>query len=298
MIRLGQDLICFGLIHSFKIRSLADLSCAGFPIVPTLCFDANEWPGQEQLRAAALWPEQLPLYVRICFDAVEYPHSFYRICKWNELQQTVHILSLQASELTRKPCDITIQPLLLERFGGAVAALRDMLIIEAVDGNARGLLREGQFSSRAVLCGSRLIAEISGGQRDALFWSGNGYQLRAGNPVTWQDLRVLSTFPYSPSTLYEFCVIQTGAPFFLEAKRLPENTFFFDGNGVFTIYSSKGIQARQFFPLPLLSLRGQLKHNQLHIFDGGAYLSHLSVFAAAKQIPMCFAQQIQQNEQP
>lgn len=296
MSHFRQNLICFGRIYSSKTRSLADLSCAGFPIVSTLCFGAHEWPGEKQLRAAALWPEQLPLYVRICFDAVEYPHSFYQISKWDELQQTVRILSAQAFEVTRKPCDITIQPLLLERFGGAVAALGDILIIEAVDGNARGLLREGQFSDRAILCGSRLIAEISGEQRNALFWSGNGYRHRTMNQITWQDIRVLSAFPYNPSTLYEFCVTQTGEPLFLEAKKLPKNTFFFEDNGVFTVYSSKGIQARQSFPLPSLSLRGQLKRNQLHIFNGGAYLSHLSVFAAAKQIPMCFAQRIQQNE--
>lgn len=289
----GKNLICFEIPHSSKIRSLADLSDKGFPIVPTLCFSARERPSLERLRAAALWPEQLPLYVRICFDAVEYPHSFYQICEWDELQQALHILSGQASVLTRKPCDITIQPHLIERFGGAIAALGDILIIEAVDGNARGLLREGQFSNRAILCGGRLVAEISGGQQDALFWNGNGYQNRAGKPITWQDICELSTFSWSPSTLYEFCVTQTGSPLFLEAKKLPKDTFFFEDDGVFTIYSPKGVQVRKTFPLPLLSIRGQLKRNRLHIFAGGAYLSHLSVFAAAKQIPMCFVRQMQ-----
>lgn len=292
MTTLGQNLVCFGVPHSSKVRSLANLSSAGFPIVPTLCFSVQEWPSLEQLRATALWSEQLLLYVRICFDAVEYPHSFYQICKWNGLQQVLHMLSAQASRLTKKPCDITIQPHLIERFGGAIAALGDMLIIEAVDGNARGLLREGQFSSRAILFGGKLIAEISGGQQDALFWNGKRYQHRVGEPITWQDIRMLSAFSWHSSTLYEFCVTQEGTPLFLEAKKLPENTFSFEDNGVFTIYPSQGVQERKTFLLPSLSLREELQYNRLHIFTGGAYLSHLSFFAATKRIPMCFARQI------
>lgn len=292
MTTFGQNLICFGLPYSSKVRSLIDLSDAGFPIVPTLCFSIQEWPSLEQLRTVASWPEQLPLYVRICFDAVEYPHSFFQICKWDGLQQAFHILSAQASKFTKKPCDITIQPHVIERFGGAVAALGDLLIIEAVDGNARGLLREGRFSSRAILHGGRLVAEIDGGQQDALFWSGGGYQRREGKPITWQDIHVLSAFCWRSSTLYEFCMTQKGTPFFLEAKKLPKDTFFFEDNGVFTIYPSQEARVRKTFPLPSLSLCGELKHNRLQIFTGGAYLSHLSVFAAAKQIPMCFTRQI------
>lgn len=287
----GQSLVCFGVTHTSKVRSLISLSRAGFPIVPTLCFNTQEQPSLELLRSAALWSEQSPLYVRICFDAIEYPHSFYRICKWDELQQTMCMLLEQASRFTRKPCDITIQPHLIEQFGGAVASLRDLLIIEAVDGNARSLLREGQFSDRVILCGGRLVAEISGRQQSALFWDGNNYRRRAGNQVIWQDIRALSLFPYAPSTLYEFCVTQTGQPLFLEAKGLPNDTFFFEDDGGFTVYHSNSVQTRQSFPLPLLSLRRDLKRDQLNVFDSGAYLSHLSVFAAAKQIPMCFVSQ-------
>lgn len=288
----GQDLICFGMPHSSKIHSLINLSVAGFPIVPTLCINIREKPSLEQLRTAASWPEQLPLYVRICFDAVEYPHSFYQICKWDGLKRAFHILLAQASKVTKKPCDITIQPHLIEKFGGAVADLGDLLLIEAVDGNARGLLREGRFSRRAILCGGRLVAEIDGGQQDALFWSRDGYQHRAGKSITWQDIRMLSTFSWCSSTLYEFCVTQEGTPLFLEAKKLPQDTFFFEDDGVFTIYSSQKARVRKTFPLPSLSLRGELKYDQLHIFTEGAYLSHLSFFAAAKRIPMCFTRQI------
>ena len=292
MTSFGQSLICFGVPHSSKVHSLINLRDAGFPIVPTLCINIQEWPSLEQLRTVASWPEQLPLYVRICFDAVEYPHSFYQICKWDGLKQVFHILLAQASKFTKKPCDITIQPHLIERFGGAVAALGDLLIIEAVDGNARGLLREGRFSSRAILCGGRLVAEIDGGQQDALFWSRDGYQRRAGKSITWQDIRMLSAFSWCSPTLYEFCVTQEGNPLFLEAKKLPQDTFFFEDNGAFTIYPSQKVRIRKTFPLPSLSLCGEFKRNQLQIFTGGAYLSHLSVYAATKRIPMCFTRQI------
>lgn len=288
MYYLGKDLICFSAIHSLKVRSLIDLSCAGFPIVPTLCFNTQEIPNLKELYNNLLWSEQTPLYVRVCFDSFEYPHSFYKICQWTELQQTLCTLIAKISVYTYKPCDITIQPQLAVTIGGALANLDNLLVIEAVDGNARGLLRAGQFSNRIIYHNNRVISETFGKQQKAFFENENGYQHRSGHQITWHDIQGLSEFSYNKHTLYEFCIIQVGKPLFLEMKKLPPNTFFFDNNGVFTIYSSKEIINRQFFSIPLLSLRDQLNHKKINTFLGGAYLAHLSFFAASKQFPMCF----------
>ena len=281
----------YGMIHSRKTRSLREMDGEGLPIVPTLHLEPQTHLCLDGLPYVPAWVAKMPLYVRVCFDAVGYPHSFFRICERNQLEAVIiDLLSLAKSE-TSSVCDITVQPHLRERLGGAVALLDHVLVIETVDGNARGLLREGYVNQRFLLYSSSRRRDVTGTQKKAIYWNGESYAHRVAVRLTWEDINILSKFRYSARMLYEYCILEDGTPIFLEKKPLPDGSFTFDvGRGMFVVWPSNDLAEgkKRRYRIPSLELATELTPRLLHEFSGGAFFSHLAFYAATNKIPMRF----------
>lgn len=278
---------CSGAVHSRKVRSLLELDAEGLPVIKTFQIDARNW-SPKSLREAPLWIAEGPLYVRICFDAVDYPHSFYKVCTWTQLSDIIPELIMRATALTRRPCDITIQPHLHERLGGALATIGSSVLLESVYGNARGLLRDGQLNYRVFINRTEVQEEFTGRQESALLWRNGDYQRLNAEQIIWEDVSVLSTFLYKPFHLYEYCILSDGEPLILEMKPLPQGAFSpMPGKRAFCVWPpNSSVQETVYHTLPNLELAPQLCKEQLHVFNGGGYLSHLSFYAAEKKFPM------------
>ena len=288
----GRQILCAGRVHSKKIRSLLEMDTTGLPVIATVQMDSENW-GPQWPHEVPPWIFSGPLYVRICFDAVEYPHSFYRICGWAQLPDVIPELISQASSLTNRSCDITIQPHLHERLGGAVAMVENELIIEAVDGNARALLREGQFNYRRIIhLPGEDVEESQGQQTEALVWQDGTYRHLPAAPISWDAVAVLGNFSDEPFCIYEYCILKSGEPLFLEKKPIPKGSFTFKilhGRRVFSVREpAVEKNGTVYHEIPSLDLASKMDNSRLHIFTKGGYLSHLSYFAAEKKIPMIF----------
>lgn len=282
-----------GPIRSPKIRSLLEMDMAGLPVITTFQMDSQGWTSQ-LLNMAPSWVTSGPLYVRICFDTIEYPHSFYKICRWEQLPEVIPALIAQTRKLTDCPCDITIQPHLHERLGGAVAMIENVLIIECVDGNARALLREGHFNYRRIIhLTGEPPEEVRGQQTQSLVWQGDCYRHLRATPIAWDTISIIGNFYYEPFCLYEWCILKNGEPLFLEKKPLSRGSFSFQNMYSGQVFLVSGPPMEQtkavYHKIPSLELIAQLDKSRLHIFTGGGYLSHLSYYAAEKKIPMMFA---------
>lgn len=282
-----QKIQCSGTIRSRKVRSLLELEAEGLPVIETFQIDAANW-SPKCLREAPPWIAEGPLYVRICFDAVEYPHSFYQICTWQQLTGVIPEMMAKAAKITRCPCDITIQPHLHERLGGALAAIGPSVLIESVYGNARGLLRDGQLNYRVFVDPTGLREEFTGRQESALVWRNGDYQRLHAKRIVWEDVSALSMFSFEPIHLYEYCILLDGRPLILEKKLLPQGSFsLLPEKRAFCVWPPDvSVRETVHYALPNLELAPQLHKEKLHIFAGGGYLSHLSFYAAEKKLPM------------
>ena len=289
----GSGFVGYGTIHSQKIRALREMAQDGLPIVPTLHLDPQKYRRLNGLSYVPPWVGEMPLYVRICFDDIRYPHSFFEVCEHVQLEETICYLRSCASRVTNGMCDITIQPHLREQLGGAIALLDHILVIEVVDGNARGLLRDGQFNRRFLLPASGMRKDTDGMQKSAVFWNGESYVHRPARRVAWEDVKVLSGFQLSERVLYEYCILNSGKPLFLDKKMLPTASFAFDRvHNLFVIWPPDSTDKRQRrrYDVPALELIPEIAPGRINEFSGGAYLSHLSFYAAAQKIPMYFSE--------
>ncbi len=280
---------CSGAIRSHKVRSILALETEGLPVIETFQIDAGNW-SPKCLQEAPPWIAEGPLYVRICFDAVDYPHSFYKICTRLQLNDAIPELMGKAMGIARRPCDITIQPHLHERLGGALAAIGPLVLLESVHGNARGLLRDGQLNYRAFFDRTGLQEEFTSRQESALLWRDGGYQRSNAERISWKDVSILSKFIYEPFHLYEYCILPDGRPLILEKKPLSEGSFsLMPGKRAFCVWPpDASVQETVYHALPNLELAPKLRKEQLHVFVSGGYLSHLSFYAAEKKLPMLF----------
>lgn len=287
--QVTRKIQCSGSIRSRKVRSLLELEAEGLPVIETFQIDAESW-SPKCLRDAPPWIVEGPLYVRICFDAVDYPHSFYKICTQPQLADVIPELMMKMTKITRCLCDITIQPHLHERLGGALAAIGSLVLLESVYGNARGLLRDGQLNYRALFGQAELQEEFTGEQKSALLWRNGNYQRSNAERIIWEDVSILSTLTYEPFHLYEYCILLDGRLLILEKKPLPEGAFsLIPGKRAFCVWPpDESVRETVYHALPNLELAPQLHKEQLHIFSGGGYLSHLSFYAAEKKLPMIF----------
>lgn len=285
--QIMQKIQCSGTVRSRKVRSLLELEAESLPVIETFQIDAANW-SPKCLREAPPWIAEGPLYVRICFDAVEYPHSFYKICAWQQLADVIPELIAKTAKITRCLCDITIQPHLHERLGGALATIGPSVLLESVYGNARGLLRDGQLNYRVFINQTGLREEFTGRQESALVWRNGNYQRLHAKRIVWEDVSTLSTFSYEPFHLYEYCILPDGKPLILEKKPLPQGSFLpISEKRAFCAWPpDASVRETVHYTFPNLELAPRLHKEKLHIFAGGGYLSHLSFYAAEKKLPM------------